>query len=114
MKKIGTTTSGTVIVEMTTTQFDALAQIQAPPVANNPVHHTEGPKRTFAETDAYVRERIVKLKPKKKDGVVHSIKAMFQFTGGISEQEIEKVLQNLQKTKFVTIDDFGRVTYKDD
>ena len=107
MKKIGTTSCGTVIVEMTVAQFDALSALQgAPPV------HPDVIAMPLVERVAFVRERIVKLSPKKKDGVARSIAAMFQFTGGISETEIEEIIGRLQKEKFLTIDESGRVTYK--
>jgi len=54
----------------------------------------------------------VKLKPKKKDGVVHSISAMFQFTGGITEAEIKEIIGRLQREKFFAINESGCVTYK--
>lgn len=107
MKRIGTTSSGTVIVEMTAAQFDALTQIQGKadvqPAAD---------KMSVAEKVAYVRERIAKLGPKKKERVARSISAMFQFTGGISEADIEEIVVRLQKEKFFAIDETGHVTYK--
>jgi hypothetical protein len=112
MKKIGTTSSGMVIVEMTATQFDALAQIQTPPTTATSGAHLEAVKMTPAERVSYVRERIAKLKPKKKDGVVRSVTAMFQFTGGITEPEIQRIIDGLQQEKFITIDGNERVTYR--
>ena len=107
MKKIGTTSSGTVIVEMAAAQFDALTRLQekadVQPTAD---------KMTISEKVAYVRERIAKLSPKKKEGVARSISAMFQFTGGISEAELEEVVGRLQQERFFAIDETGHVTYK--
>lgn len=109
MKKIGTTSSGAVIVEMTAAQFNALTQFQqkadVQPTADN---------MTMSEKVGYVRDRIAKLSPKKKEGVARSISAMFQFTGGISEAELEEVVGRLQKEKFFAIDETGHVTYKKD
>jgi hypothetical protein len=113
MKKIGTTSSGTVIVEMTAAQFEALAQIQAPPTATTPAAHAAAVKMTPAERVSYVRERIIKLQPKKKDAVVRSITAMFQFTGGIADQEIQRIIGTLQKEKFFAIDGNERITYRE-
>lgn len=107
MNKIGTTTSGTVIVEMTAAQFDALSQFQGAAVMPSAVV-----KMPIAERVAYVRERIVKLSPKKKEGVARSIAAMFQFTGGISDADIEEVIVRLQREKFFAIDETGHVAYK--
>jgi hypothetical protein len=113
MKKIGITLSGTVIVEMTEAQFDALAQIHAPPRAALSGVPSGIGKMTADQRVSYVRERIAKLKPKKKDGVVRSIAAMFQFDGVIDQQEIQRVIGGLQKEKFFAIDSDGRVRYKD-
>ena len=107
MKKIGTTSSGTVIVEMTAAQFDALSQLQGASKAPAVVGPT-----SLAEKVDFVRERIAKLSPKKKDGVVRSIAAMFQFTGGVSEKDIEAIIGHLLKEKVFAIDESGRVTYK--
>jgi uridine phosphorylase len=118
MKKIGTTLSGTVIVEMTAVQYDALAQIHAPaaapstpPVTAKAEVLAEVAQMSPADRVAFVRERISKLRPKKKEGVVRSIAAMFQFTGGIEEREVSRVIVALQKMKFFYIDADGRVTY---
>jgi hypothetical protein len=59
----------------------------------------------------YVIERIGKLRPAKKKGLLNSIRAMYQFQGGISEQDQEKIVSELQKRKFLKIDEEGRVVY---
>lgn len=64
-----------------------------------------------SDRSAYVAERLKKLGPKKKDGVVRSIDSMFQFSGGIDPGEIEKILITLQKQKFLAIAQDGKVTY---
>lgn len=107
MKKIGTTSAGTVIVEMTAVQFDSLTQLQG----KAHVEPAAG-KMSIAEKVAYVRERIAKLSPKKKEGVARSISAMFQFTGGIGEADIEEIIVRLQKERFFAIDETGHITYK--
>jgi hypothetical protein len=106
MKKIGTTSSGTVIVEMTAAHFEALCQLQG-----SSKEQSATPE-CLADRVAYVRERIAKLSPKKRDGVVRSILAMFQFTGGIPESQVEEIIGRLVKAKFFTIDERGHVTYK--
>lgn len=112
MKKIGVTSIGTVIVEMTTTaQFDALERLQAPSVAAD--SPTDRAALTGNQCVAYVRERIGKLRPKKRDAVVSSIRAMFQFNGGISDQRIDDVVAALQKESFLSVDADGRVSYKE-
>ena len=137
MKKIGITTSGTVIVEMSVAQFDALMQIhtpQQPPPAQLPPSRlppaaptvkAESPavmtaavkdsasSMTPAQLVDYVGKRIGKLKPKKKDALIHSIETMFRMTGGINAPAIERVIAGLQKSKFITIDAVGKVAYRE-
>ena len=112
MKKIGTTSSGTLIVEMSTEAFHALSQLQATPApTENPQPQTA--KTANPENLAFVKKRILKLKPKKKAGLIRSIAAMFQFKGGIPEQEIQTMIKNLQKEKTLAIDETNQVTYKE-
>lgn len=112
MKKIGTTTTGIVIVEMTTQEYDALQQLQvSPPASKVLADHEVAPRMNHSERSSYVAERLKKLSPKKKDGVIRSIEAMFQFGGGIDSSEIEKVITTLQKQRFFSIAQDGRVTY---
>lgn len=59
----------------------------------------------------YVAERLRKLKPSKKEAVYNSIAAMFQFQGGISDTDKEKMLTELVKERHIVIADNGRVTY---
>ena len=112
MKKIGTTTTGSVIVEMTTQEYAALQRLQvgAPP-EKVAADHEVAPRMNHSERASYVAERLKKLSPKKKDGVIRSVEAMFQFSGGIESSDIEKVIATLQKQKFFSIAPDGRVTY---
>lgn len=113
MKKIGTTNSGSIIVEMSTEAFRALSRLQAPPVsaAENP--QSQAAKTASPENLAFVKKRILKLKPKKKAGLIRSIAAMFQFKGGIPEQEIQIIIKNFQKEKILAIDENGQIAYKE-
>ncbi len=114
MKKIGTTTTGGVIVEMTTQEYEALQQLQVggpTPAAKVAADHEVVTRMNHSERSSYVAERLKKLSPKKKDGVIRSIEAMFQFGGGIDSAETEKVIATLQKQKFFSISPDGRVTY---
>lgn len=52
----------------------------------------------------YAIERISKLKPTKKKSLLNSIKSMFQFQGGISESDMEKVVSELQKRKLIKLE----------
>lgn len=52
----------------------------------------------------YVVERLLKLKPIKKQSLANSIKAMFQFQGGIADSDIDKIISELQKRKYIKIE----------
>jgi hypothetical protein len=63
------------------------------------------------ETIQYVAERIMKLQPKKQSSLLKSIGAIFQYQGGISEGEKEKIISELQRQRYITIDQNNRVSY---
>jgi hypothetical protein len=49
-------------------------------------------------------KRLTKLKPTKRAAAVNSIKAMFQLTDPISEDDANKILEALRKRGSLTID----------
>ncbi|GHU11982.1 hypothetical protein FACS1894185_6060 [Betaproteobacteria bacterium] len=59
----------------------------------------------------YVADRLKKLKPAKKETLLNSIGAMFQFQGGISEGDKEKIVSELLKNKHIAITENNRVQY---
>lgn len=59
----------------------------------------------------YVAERLQKLKPSKKPALLNSIAAMFQFQGGISPGDQEKIVGELLKKRLIAIDQNNRVSY---
>lgn len=63
------------------------------------------------ELTLYVAERIKKLRPAKKESLLNSINAMFQFQGGISENDRERVVAELQRKRHIVIDGNNRVAY---
>ena len=72
----------------------------------------EEPKKpTDPETIEYVAERIIKLRPGRKSGVLNAIGAMFQFQGGVSDQDKETIIKELIRRKVLAIDANSRVTY---
>lgn len=121
MNRIGTTATGNVIVEMTPQEFEALERIKGTspatttkaPVApiKAPEGHPGAGQMSHAELVEYVAVRLQKLKAKKRDAVVRSVEAMFQFTGGIAMPMVEKVLATLQRQGIVVISPDGKVTY---
>ncbi len=63
------------------------------------------------EVVQYVFERIVKLKPSKRRTLKNSISAMFQFQGGISDAEQERIISELQRLKYIQINTNNHVKY---
>jgi hypothetical protein len=61
----------------------------------------------------YVINRLAKLRPSKKKSLLNSIKAMFQFQGGVSEEDQEKIVNDLIRYKFLKVESNNRVTYLD-
>ena len=59
----------------------------------------------------YVADRLRKLKPSKKEKVFNSIDAMFQFQGGISDGDKEKIFSELHKARHIDIGIDGRIQY---
>ena len=65
----------------------------------------------FAAEFPNIVERIRKSKPGKRKSLTSFIKDMFNFRGGITDEEIDGVIKQLQKQKVIAIDDAGRVIY---
>jgi hypothetical protein len=59
----------------------------------------------------YVAERLRKLKPTKKESVLNSIGAMFQFQGGISDTDKEKLFSELVRKRYLNLGANNRVEY---
>ena len=151
MKKIGTTIAGTVIVELTADEFDALSRLQTAavpvsagpgPVPTKPVPVAKTPppakvvppikpkvteatpkpqakpgvkpvaaEMTVPDIADYVRSHLPKHRPTTQPKLIHSIETMFNFRGGIEKPMVMKVIGLLQKEKFLSIDEAGRVSY---
>ena len=59
----------------------------------------------------YVADRLRKLKPSKKEALFNSIGAMFQFQGGISDGDKERIFSELQKRRHIVVGENNRVQY---
>ena len=59
----------------------------------------------------YVADRLRRLKPSKKEALFNSIGAMFQFQGGISDADKERLFSELQKRGHIIVAENGRVQY---
>lgn len=71
------------------------------------------PSEIEPELVQYVAERLRKLKPSKKEALLNSIGAMFQFQGGVSDGDKERIVAALKKARQITVAENGRVTYPD-
>jgi hypothetical protein len=111
MHKVGTTSTGMIIVEMSKEQFDALSKICAPSKPHAKQESSEAASMSFAEKVEFVKPRIIKLRPKKTDSLKHGIKTMFNFTGGISDEETDKIVSKLERDKVISISSTKKVTY---
>jgi hypothetical protein len=80
----------------------------------NPEHRVVNvvPSSPDQETIQYVIERLIKLKPTRKASLLNSIGAMFQFQGGIPEDDKEKIIAELQRQRYITLDQNNRVSYR--
>jgi hypothetical protein len=59
----------------------------------------------------YVAKRLRKLKPSKKEALFNSIGAMFQFQGGISDSDKERIFSELQQRRHIVVAENDRVQY---
>jgi len=59
----------------------------------------------------YVADRLRKLKPSKKEALLNSIGAMFQFQGGISDADKEKLFSELLTKRHISVTDGKRISY---
>lgn len=71
-----------------------------------------GPSARFdSELVQFVADRLRKLKPSRKEALLNSITAMFQFQGGISDEDKERMFSELQKRGHIVVARNGRVQY---
>ena len=59
----------------------------------------------------YVADRLRKLKPSNKKALFNSIGAMFQFQGGISDHDKERIFSELHESRHIDIGKDGRIQY---
>jgi len=118
MRKVGATTSGSVIVEMTQVQFEALQQVVNPNSSKEETSAESAPPAGEVKTMAvkrkldHVRTCILKLKPSTRDELIRSIKTVGPFTGGFADTEIDHLLRILAREEHFTISDNGTLVYR--
>lgn len=81
-----------------------------PAVRNIPSQKNEKPKLKSIDqkTDdldviSYVKDRLVKSRPSKKQSLVNFVSAMFQFQGGIEEHKVNAIISMLEKEGVLSI-----------
>ena len=67
--------------------------------------------RLDSELVQFVGDRLRKLKPSRKEALFNSIAAMFQFQGGISDGDKERMFSELHKRGYIVVAENGRVQY---
>lgn len=58
-----------------------------------------------------IKNSLSKLKPGKLKSLQNSIKTLFNFKGGISDNDVEMIVKKLQKSKFLKIDEQNKVDF---
>lgn len=86
----------------------AQAMIQ---MARKEEEETNVVKNQAAGTLDDIKSRILKSKPVKKAALENFVKAMYNFKGGVSDEDLAKIIKQLEKEKFISIDLNNRVTY---
>jgi hypothetical protein len=81
--------------------------------ANPERRQTTSPTAKLDDPDLiqYVADRLRKLKPSKKEALFNSIGAMFQFQGGISDRDKERIFSELHKARHIDVGKNGRIQY---
>lgn len=65
---------------------------------------TANGKAPARDLDSSILKRLAKLKPTKRVAAINSIKAMFQLTAPISDDDANEILEALRKSGSLTID----------
>ena len=59
----------------------------------------------------YVADRVRKSKPSTKEKLMNLIGSMFQFKGGISDGDKERIFSELHKAQHIAVSENGRIQY---
>ena len=79
----------------------------------NPEKRADTPSSAPSDPELieYVSQRLRKLRPSKNAALLNSIGAMFQFQGGVSESDKEKIVAELIGGGHIRISENGKVEY---
>ena len=71
------------------------------------------PSPSNPELIEYVVERLRKMRPSKRSALLNSIGAMFQFQGGVSKGDKEKIVSELLGKGHISITENDRIEYSE-
>lgn len=115
---IGATKSGTVLIEMTPAQYEALQKFShsdtGPDSTQEQAERQEAPAIALTRKLEFVRGCLEKLKPADREELLRSVKSVFRSFGGISESEVQQIVHVLKKEGFIILGEDGKVRYRKD
>lgn len=117
MRKVGATASGSVIIEMSPIQYEALqrAMEEDPLPRKKSFRVPDNPSATPSvdrQKLEFVRNCALKLKLSTVEALVRSIKTAGSATKGLDEQEIRQLIRVLEEEGLFSIGEKGRLTYR--
>jgi hypothetical protein len=71
----------------------------------------QSPSTISQDTIDYVYARLLKLRPTRHSALLNSIGAMYQFQGGISDDDKKRIVKELQRQKRVLVKENGHISY---
>jgi predicted transcriptional regulator len=117
MRKVGATASGSVIIEMSPIQYEALqrAMEDDPLPRKQSLRVPEAPLRNGSADHQkldFVRNCALKLKLSTVEDLVRSIKTAGSATRGLDDHEIRQLIRVLEEEGLLSIGENGRLTYR--
>ncbi|MEZ8991025.1 hypothetical protein AB4571_01795 [Vibrio breoganii] len=94
----------TQLEKMKLAQYLIQTSVQAMEKEKTKTQVKESASPTKAQVISTVQERVLKSKPAKETSMKNFVRAMFQFQGGISEAEVDKIIKDLMRKKVFRID----------
>ena len=71
----------------------------------------QSPSAISQDTIDYVYERLLKLRPTRRPALLNAIGAMYQFQGGISDEDKEHIVKELQRQNKVLVEENRHISY---
>jgi len=102
--------SGKVVVVLSD-EVEILSVTHARPPAPAASKGPASTSKVSADDAASVLKRLRKLNPTTKNAAINSIKAMFNFGPGISDEKATEILESLRKEGALAIDNKGKLKF---